>query len=171
MGFSGHWRSDIVTRAASCISTTRKIKQAAIKARLPRRAYADGTAAERRSHWNEADDNKASRQAHGDGRRRTLSTEVAVKEKHQEWYFQDIVTHGSAIERTNEGKARIEQRRRHPVDDPEGGEESPVARNFIKYFASRRSSARSSISGWAAGAGHAGRAPEPILEGPEGPAC
>ena len=64
-------------------------------------------------NWNDADDNNA---FHAklivmdvDG---TLSTEVAVKEKHPEWYYNDMVTHGIGYPNDNEGKP-VPSRRRH----------------------------------------------------------
>src|SRR5580700_1422069 len=56
-------------------------------------------------NWNDADDNNA---FHAklmvmdiDG---TISTEVAIKEKHPEWYFDEIVSDGLLYPTTNDGK-------------------------------------------------------------------
>jgi len=87
-------------------------------------------------NWNDADDNNA---FHAklmvmdlDG---TLSTEVAVKEKHPEWYFKDMVTHGvPGYPNDNAGK---------PVPSivgvtqgliPKGAKNVTVAKEFLKYF-------------------------------------
>ena len=86
-------------------------------------------------NWNDADDNNA---FHAklmvmdvDG---TLSTEVAVKEKHPEWYFKDMVTHGIGYPNDNAGK---------PVPSivgvtqwmiPKGAKNVTVAKEFLKYF-------------------------------------
>jgi len=65
----------------------------------------------------------------------TLSTEVAVKEKHPDWYFQDMVTHGvPGYPNDNQGK---------PVPSfvyvttgliPKGAKNVTVAKEFLKYF-------------------------------------
>jgi len=65
----------------------------------------------------------------------TLSTEVAIKEKHPEWYFNEIVTHGTpGYPNDNNGK---------PVPAivgyttgliPKGAKNVTVAKEFLKYF-------------------------------------
>ena len=64
----------------------------------------------------------------------TLSTEVAVKEKHPEWYFQEMVTHGIGYPNDNAGK---------PIPSvvgvthglvPKGAKNPTVATEFLKYF-------------------------------------
>src|SRR5258708_20858262 len=64
----------------------------------------------------------------------TLSTEVAVKEKHPEWYFKDMVTHGIGYPNDNQGK---------PVPSivgvtqgmfPKGAKNVTVGKEFLKYF-------------------------------------
>jgi multiple sugar transport system substrate-binding protein len=65
----------------------------------------------------------------------TLSTEVAVKEKHPDWYFKDMVTHGvPGYPNDNQGK---------PVPSfvyitngliPKGAKNVTVGKEFLKYF-------------------------------------
>ena len=114
-----------------------KVKEAVIKAMIyPTTAYKEKYVPPSAINWNDADDNNA---FHAklmvmdvDG---TLSTEVAVKEKHPEWYFKDMVTHGIGYPNDNAGK---------PVPSivgvtqwmiPKGAKNVPVAKEFIKYFA------------------------------------
>jgi len=128
---------DIVTKDGKLHLDDPKIKQAAIKATAYLGgAYRDGYVPPSAINWNDADDNNA---FHAklmvmdvDG---TLSTEVAVKEKHPEWYFKDMVTHGIGYPNDNAGK---------PVPSivgvtqwmiPKGAKNVPVAKEFIKYFA------------------------------------
>src|SRR6266481_653316 len=98
-------------------------------------AYRDGYVPPSAINWNDADDNNA---FHAklmvmdvDG---TLSTEVAVKEKHPEWYDKDIVSHGIGYPNDNAGK---------PVPSivgvtqgliPKGAKNVTVAKEFLKYF-------------------------------------
>ena len=127
---------DIVTRDGKLHLDDPKIKQAAIKAAgYLGGAYRDGYVPPSAINWNDADDNNA---FHAklmvmdvDG---TLSTEVAVKEKHPEWYFKDMVTHGIGYPNDNSGK---------PVPSivgvtcgmiPKGAKNVPVAKEFLKHF-------------------------------------
>src|SRR5438046_4677100 len=65
----------------------------------------------------------------------TLSTEVAVKDKHPEWYFNEIVTHGvPGYPNDNAGK---------PIPSivgytngliPKGAKNVTVAKEVLKYF-------------------------------------
>ena len=95
-----------------------KVKEAAIKAAgYLGGAYKDGYVPPSAINWNDADDNNA---FHAklmvmdvDG---TISTEVAIKEKHPEWYYNDIVTHGLSYPIGNEGKPMPS----HHRDDPCG---------------------------------------------------
>jgi multiple sugar transport system substrate-binding protein len=114
-----------------------KVKEAAIKAtEYLGGAYRDGYVPPSAINWNDADDNNA---FHAklmvmdvDG---TLSTEVAIKEKHPEWYFDEIVTHGTPGYPTdNAGK---------PIPAivgytngliPKGAKNVTVAKEFLKYF-------------------------------------
>src|SRR5215470_6883037 len=87
---------DLVTKDGKLHLDDPKVKEAAIKAAgYIGGAYRDGYVPPSAINWNDADDNNA---FHAklmvmdlDG---TLSTEVAVKEKHPEWYYKEIVTHG-----------------------------------------------------------------------------
>ena len=128
---------DIVTKDGKLHLDDPKVKAAAIKAAAYLGgAYRDGYVPPSAINWNDADDNNA---FHArlmvmdvDG---TLSTEVAIKEKHPEWYFNEIVTHGApGYPSTNDGK---------PVPAivgytngliPKGAKNVTVAKEFLKYF-------------------------------------
>ena len=128
---------DIVTKDGKLHLDDPKVKQAAIKAAAYLGgAYKDGYVPPSAINWNDADDNNA---FHAklmvmdvDG---TLSTEVAIKEKHPEWYFNEIVTHGTpGYPMDNQGK---------PVPAivnitnsliPKGAKNVMVAKEFLKYF-------------------------------------
>jgi len=128
---------DIVTKDGKLHLDDPKIKQAAIKAAAYLGgAYKDGYVPPSAINWNDADDNNA---FHAklmvmdvDG---TLSTEVAIKEKRPEWYFNEIVTHGTpGYPNDNAGK---------PVPAivnitngliPKGAKNVTVAKEFLKYF-------------------------------------
>src|SRR4029453_17523847 len=83
-----------------------RVREAAIKGcEYLGGAYRDGYVPPSAINWNDADDNNA---FHAklmvmdvDG---TLSTEVAVKEKHPEWYFDEIVSDGIGYPNDNAGK-------------------------------------------------------------------
>jgi len=128
---------DVVTRDGKLHLNDPKVKQAAIKAAAYLGgAYRDGYVPPSAINWNDADDNNA---FHAklmvmdvDG---TLSTEVAIKEKHPEWYFNEIVTHGvPGYPNDNAG---------NPVPSivnitngliPKGAKNVTVAKEFLKYF-------------------------------------
>ncbi len=127
---------DIVTKDGKLHLDDPKVRQAAIKATAYiGGAYRDGYVPPSAINWNDADDNNA---FHAklmvmdvDG---TLSTEVAVKDKHPEWYFKDMVTHGIGYPNDNQGK---------PVPSivgvtqgmiPKGAKNVTVAKEFLKYF-------------------------------------
>ena len=164
---------DIVTKDGKLHLDDPKVKQAAIKATAYLGgAYRDGYVPPSAINWNDADDNNA---FHAklmvmdvDG---TLSTEVAVKEKHPEWYFKDMVTHGIGYPNDNAGKPIPSHRRCHQWDDPEGGEERPGGEGVpeVLHPAEGRRRVRRAGTGPLA-AGHAVAGQEPVLAGPEGPA-
>jgi multiple sugar transport system substrate-binding protein len=127
---------DIVTKDGKLHLDDPKVRQAAIKAAgYLGGAYRDGYVPPSAINWNDADDNNA---FHAklmvmdvDG---TLSTEVAVKDKHPEWYYKDIVTQGVGYPNDNAGK---------PVPSivgvtqgliPKGAKNVTVAKEFLKYF-------------------------------------
>jgi multiple sugar transport system substrate-binding protein len=128
---------DVVTKDGKLHLDDPKVKAAAIKAvAYLGGAYRDGYVPPSAINWNDADDNNA---FHArlmvmdvDG---TLSTEVAIKEKHPEWYFNEIVTHGvPGYPNDNNGK---------PVPSivgytngliPKGAKNVTVAKEFLKYF-------------------------------------
>jgi len=132
----GHGGQDIVTKDGKLHLDDPKVKQAAIKAAAYLGgAYRDGYVPPSAINWNDADDNNA---FHAklmvmdvDG---TLSTEVAVKEKHPDWYFKDMVTHGIGYPNDNAGK---------PVPSivgvttgliPKGAKNVTVAKEFLRHF-------------------------------------
>jgi multiple sugar transport system substrate-binding protein len=128
---------DVVTKDGKLHLDDPKVKEAAIKASAYLGgAYRDGYVPPSAINWNDADDNNA---FHAklmvmdvDG---TLSTEVAIKAKHPEWYFNEIVTHGvPGYPNDNAGK---------PVPAivgythgliPKGAKNVTVAKEFLKYF-------------------------------------
>jgi multiple sugar transport system substrate-binding protein len=128
---------DVVTKDGKLHLDDPKVREAAIKAAgYLGGAYRDGYVPPSAINWNDADDNNA---FHAklmvmdvDG---TLSTEVAIKEKHPEWYFNEIVTHGvPGYPNDNAGK---------PVPAivgytngliPKGAKNVTVAKEFLKYF-------------------------------------
>src|SRR6266545_3756600 len=131
-----HGGQDIVTKDGKLHLDDPKVKQAAIKATAYLGgAYRDGYVPPSAINWNDADDNNA---FHAklmvmdvDG---TLSTEVAVKAKHPEWYFDEMVSDGLLYPTTNDGK---------PVSSiigvtnaviPKGAKNVAVAKEFLKYF-------------------------------------
>src|SRR5262249_44806029 len=128
---------DIVTKDGKLHTNDPKVREATIKAvGYLGGAYRDGYVPPSALNWNDADDNNA---FHAklmvmdvDG---TLSTEVAMKEKHPEWYFKEMVTHGvPGYPNDNAGK---------PVPSivgytncliPKGAKNVTVAKEFLKYF-------------------------------------
>src|SRR5215468_10547753 len=133
----GYGGKDIVTPDGKLHLDDPKVKQAAIKAAAYLGgAYRDGYVPPSAINWNDADDNNA---FHAklmvmdvDG---TLSTEVAIKEKHPEWYFKEIVTHGvPGYPNDNQGK---------PVPSivgfqsgliPKGAKNVTVAKDLLKFL-------------------------------------
>jgi multiple sugar transport system substrate-binding protein len=132
----GNGGQDILTKDGKLHLDDPKVREAAIKATAYLGgAYRDGYVPPSAINWNDADDNNA---FHAklmvmdvDG---TLSTEVAVKEKHPEWYFKEMVTHGIGYPNDNSGK---------PVPSivgittgliPKGAKNVAVAKEFLKYF-------------------------------------
>ena len=121
-------------RTASCTSTTRRCRQAAIKAMAYLGdAYKEGFVPPSAINWNDADDNNA---FHAklivmdfDG---TISTEVAVKEKNR-GYYNDIVTHGIGYPNDNEGKP-VPSIVGFTRPDPEGGEERHGGQGVPEIF-------------------------------------
>ena len=101
----GYGGQGIVTPEGKLNLDDPRIREAAIKAaEYLGGAYSDGYVPPSAINWNDADDNNA---FHAklmvmdvDG---TISTEVAVKEKHPEWYFDEIVSDGRLSDH-NEGK-------------------------------------------------------------------
>jgi multiple sugar transport system substrate-binding protein len=113
-----------------------RVREAAIKAcEYLGGAYRDGYVPPSAINWNDADDNNA---FHAklmvmdvDG---TLSTEVAVKEKHPEWYFDEIVSDGLGYPTTNDGKPVTAITGIDNALIPKGAKNVAVAKEFLKYF-------------------------------------
>src|SRR6266852_1836715 len=131
-----HGGQDIVTRDGKLHLDDPKVKQAAIKATAYLGgAYRDGYVPPSAINWNDADDNNA---FHAklmvmdvDG---TLSTEVAVKEKHPEWYFDEMVSDGLLYPTTNDGKPVASITAMTNAVIPKGAKNVAVAKDFLKYF-------------------------------------
>jgi multiple sugar transport system substrate-binding protein len=113
-----------------------RIRTAAIKAAEQMGgAYRDRYVPPSAINWNDADDNNA---FHAklmvmdiDG---TLSTEVAIKQKHPEWYFNEIVTDGLLYPTTDDGKPITAQAGITVAMIPKGAKNVPVAKEFLKFF-------------------------------------
>jgi multiple sugar transport system substrate-binding protein len=113
-----------------------RIRGAAIKAcEYLGGAYRDGYVPPSAINWNDADDNNA---FHAklmvmdvDG---TLSTEVAIKEKHPEWYFDEIVTDGLLYPTTNDGKPVTSITAIANAVIPKGAKNVAGAKEFLKYL-------------------------------------
>src|SRR4030095_7896971 len=113
-----------------------RVREAAIKAcEYLGGAYRDGHLPPSAINWNDADDNNA---FHAklmvmdvDG---TLSTEVAVKEKHPEWDFDDMVSDGIGYPTDNAGKPIPAIVGVTQLLIPKGAKNVPVAKEFCKYF-------------------------------------
>jgi multiple sugar transport system substrate-binding protein len=131
----GYGGEGIVTPEGKLILDDR-IREAAIKAcEYLGGAYRDGYVPPSAINWNDADDNNA---FHAklmvmdvDG---TISTEVAIKEKHPEWYFDEIVTDGLSYPTTNDGKPVTAIVGIDNALIPKGAKNVAVAKEFLKYF-------------------------------------
>ncbi len=128
---------DIVTKDGKLHLDDPKVKEAVIKATAYLGgAYRDGYVPPSAINWNDADDNNA---FHArlmvmdvDG---TISTEVAIKEKHPEWYFNEIVTHGSpGYPGDDAGKPLSSIVGYTNALIPKGAKNVTVAKEFLKYF-------------------------------------
>src|SRR5262249_55040549 len=113
-----------------------KVKEAAIKATAYLGGgFKGGYVAPGAIHWKDADDNNAFHaQPMVRGGDRPLSPQGAVKEKHPDWYFKDMVTHGIGYPNDNAGK---------PIPAivgvtqwmiPKGAKNVTVAKEFLRYF-------------------------------------
>ena len=131
-----HGGQNIVSRDGKLHLDDPKVKQAAIKAAAYLGgAYRDGYVPPSAINWNDADDNNA---YHArlmvmdlDG---TLSTEVAVKEKHPDWYFNEMVTHGIGYPTDNAGKVVPSVVGVTQGLIPKGAKNVAVAKEFLKYL-------------------------------------
>jgi multiple sugar transport system substrate-binding protein len=130
----GYGGKDIVTPDGKLHLDDPKVKEAAIKAaHYIGTAYKTGYVPPSAINWNDADDNNAFHAQQMvmdlDG---TLSTEVAIKEKHPEWYYKDIVTQGYPL--SNEGKPVPASLPVITALIPKGAKNVTVAKEFLKYF-------------------------------------
>jgi multiple sugar transport system substrate-binding protein len=134
----GYGGQNIVGRDGQLHLDDPKVKEAVIKATAYLGgAYKDGYVPPSAINWNDSDDNNA---YHArlmvmdvDG---TLSTEVAVKEKHPDWYFKEMVTHGvPGYPTDNQGKTVPAIVGITCWMIPKGAKNVPVAKEFLKYFA------------------------------------
>jgi multiple sugar transport system substrate-binding protein len=128
---------DVVTKDGKLHLDDPKVREAAIKAAgYLGGAYRDGYVPPSAINWNDADDNNA---FHArlmvmdvDG---TLSTEVAIKEKHPDWYHDEIVTHGvPGYPNDNAGKQVPAIVGFTHGLIPKGAKNVTVAKEFLKYF-------------------------------------
>jgi len=127
---------DIVTPDGKLHLDDPKVKAAAVKAAgYIGGAYKDGYVPPSAINWNDADDNNA---FHAklmvmdvDG---TLSTEVAIKDKHPDWYYKEIVTHGIGYPNDNAGKPLPSIVAYTTGLIPKGAKNVTVAKEFLKYF-------------------------------------
>jgi multiple sugar transport system substrate-binding protein len=131
----GYGGQGIVTPEGK-LNLDERIREAAIKAcEYLGGAYRDGYVPPSAINWNDADDNNA---FHAklmvmdvDG---TLSTEVAVKEKHPEWYFDEMVSDGLLYPTTNDGKPITCITAMLNAVIPKGAKNVPVAKEFLKFL-------------------------------------
>jgi len=131
-----HGGQDIVTKDGRLHLDDPRVKQAAIKAAAYLGgAYRDGYVPPSAINWNDADDNNA---FHArlmvmdvDG---TLSTEVAVKDKHPEWYYKDIVSQGIGYPNDNAGKPSPSIVGVTVGLVPKGAKNVVVAKEFLRYL-------------------------------------
>jgi multiple sugar transport system substrate-binding protein len=125
---------DILTPDGKLHLDDPKIKEAAIKAATYiGMAYKQGYVPPSAINWNDADDNNAFHAQQMvmdlDG---TLSTEVAIKEKHPDWYYKDIVSQG--YPRSNDGKPVPSIVRLNCGLIPKGAKNVTVAKEFLRFF-------------------------------------
>lgn len=131
----GYGGEGIVTEKGK-LNLDERIRTAAIKAcEYLGGAYRDGYVPPSAINWNDADDNNA---FHAklmvmdvDG---TLSTEVAVKAKHPEWYYDEIVTDGLLYPTTNDGKPVSSIIGMTNAVIPKGAKNVTVAKEFLTFF-------------------------------------
>lgn len=131
----GYGGQGIVT-AEGKLNLDDRVRTAAIKAcEYLGGAYRDGYVPPSAINWNDADDNNA---FHAklmvmdvDG---TLSTEVAVKEKHPEWYFDEMVSDGLLYPTTDDGRPVTSLTAMTTAVIPKGAKNVAVAKEFLKYF-------------------------------------
>jgi multiple sugar transport system substrate-binding protein len=131
----GYGGAGIVTPDGK-LNLDERIRTAAIKAaEYLGGAYRDGYVPPSAINWNDADDNNA---FHAklmvmdvDG---TLSTEVAHKAKHPEWYFEEMRTNGLNYPTTNDGKPITCITGITPICVPKGAKNVAVAKEFLKDF-------------------------------------
>jgi len=125
---------DIITKDGKPHLDDPQVKEAAIKAlSYLTTAYKEGYVPPSAVNWNDADDNNA---FHAqlmvmdvDG---TLSTEVAVKAEHPDWYFHDMATQGFPL--SNDGKPVPSQLGIGCALIPKGAQSVAVAKELLQYW-------------------------------------
>jgi len=130
----GYGGKDLFTPDGKAHLDDPQVKEAAIKAlSYLTSAYKDGYVPPSAVNWNDADDNNA---FHAqlmvmdvDG---TLSTEVAVKAEHPDWYYHDMATQSFPL--TNDGKPVVSQVGFGCALIPKGAQNVTVAKELLKYW-------------------------------------
>jgi multiple sugar transport system substrate-binding protein len=130
----GYGGKDLFTPDGKSHLDDPQVKEAAIKAlSYLTSAYKEGYVPPSAVNWNDADDNNA---YHAqlmvmdvDG---TLSTEVAVKAEHPDWYFHDMATQGFPL--SNDGKPVPSQLGIGCAVIPKGAQNVAVAKELLKYW-------------------------------------
>ncbi len=130
----GYGGQDLFTPDGKAHLDDPQVKEAAIKAlHYLTSAYKEGYVPPSAVNWNDADDNNA---FHAqlivmdvDG---TLSTEVAVKAEHPDWYYHDMATQGFPL--SNDGKPVPSQLGAACGLIPKGAQHVAVAKELLKYW-------------------------------------
>jgi multiple sugar transport system substrate-binding protein len=130
----GYGGQDLFTQDGKAHLDDPQVKEAAIKAlHYLTSAYKEGYVPPSAVNWNDADDNNA---FHAqlmvmdvDG---TLSTEVAVKAEHPDWYYHDMATQGFPL--SNDGKPVPSQLGAACGLIPKGAQNVAVAKELLQYW-------------------------------------
>jgi len=130
----GYGGKDLFTPDGKAHLDDSQVKEAAIKAlSYLTSAFKEGYVPPSAVNWNDADDNNA---FHAqlivmdvDG---TLSTEVAMKAEHPDWYFHDMATQGFPL--SNDGKPVPSQLGIVCALIPKGAQNVTVAKELLKYW-------------------------------------
>ena len=130
----GYGGKDLFTPDGKAHLDDPQVKEAAIKAlRYLTSAYKEGYVPPSAVNWNDADDNNA---FHAqlmvmdvDG---SLSTEVAIKADHPDWYYHDMATQGFPL--SNDGQPVPSQLSFGCGLIPKGAQHVAVAKEFLQYW-------------------------------------